>query len=91
MCRTRIVVSALLILFAASLIFAQDAAHERQRVIVLTDISNEPDDEESMVRLAVREEAGRGRHAPVNRENEEKVNDLGHQRGLTKPVLNGHD
>ncbi len=48
-----ILVSVTLILFAGSLVFGQDPIPERQRVIVLTDISNEPDDEESMVRFLV--------------------------------------
>jgi len=54
MCRTRILISTLLLLLCtASLVFAQQAIPERQRIIVLTDISNEPDDEESMVRFLV--------------------------------------
>ncbi len=53
MCRTRILVSALLVLSATSQASTQDKVPERQRVIVLTDISNEPDDEESMVRFLV--------------------------------------
>ena len=53
MCRTRILLFALLVLLAAPMVFAQNDVPGRQRVIVLTDISNEPDDEESMVRFLV--------------------------------------
>jgi len=46
-------VAAALTLFAFPLCLGQNAGTERARVIVLTDISNEPDDEESMVRFLV--------------------------------------
>jgi len=52
MYRPLILLSAVIIT-ATCLVFAQNDVPGKQRVIVLTDISNEPDDEESMVRFLV--------------------------------------
>lgn len=44
---------ACIVVLASSLAISKPAQAEKQRVFVLTDISNEPDDEESMVRFLV--------------------------------------
>jgi hypothetical protein len=43
----------ILVAVALSLAHAADPTNSRPRVLVLTDIANEPDDEESLVRFLV--------------------------------------
>ena len=47
----RLLLAAVAILVTASTAVAQDASRERPRIIVLTDIENEPDDAQSLVRF----------------------------------------
>ena len=58
--KNRLILSLISVL-ALSVCCSSFAAEAKQRVLVLTDISNEPDDEESMVRFLVYANEYRGR------------------------------